>query len=100
MIYLNGDELNDEIKQKQGEITVSLCLKFINNIENIKSMKQIGKETFYPRRTKSSSELDINKTIAEQFNLLRVVDNDRYPAFFVLNKQKYIIKIYKDSSDS
>lgn len=95
IIYLNGDELNDEIKEKQGKVTVSLCLKFIDEIEYIKPQKQSGDETFYPRRTEKSSELEPNKTIAEQFNLLRIVDNDRYPAFFILNGKKYIIKINK-----
>lgn len=94
-IYLNGDELNDEIKEKQGKVTVSLCLKFIDEIEYLKPQSQSGKETFYQRRTEKDSELDPNKTIVEQFNLLRVVDNERYPAFFILNDKKYIIKIHK-----
>jgi methionyl-tRNA formyltransferase len=94
-IYLNGDELNDEIKEKQGKVTVSLCLKFIDEIEHLKPRQQSGDETFYPRRTEKSSELDPNKTIAEQFNLLRIVDNERYPAFFILNGKKYLIKINK-----
>ena len=29
----------------------------------------------------------------EQFNLFRVVDNDRYPAFFELNGSKYYLMI-------
>jgi len=95
VIYLNGDELNNEIKEKQGKMTVSLCLKFVDEINNLKPQKQLGDETFYPKRTKKSNKLDIDKTIAEQFNLLRIVDNDKYPAFFILNNKKYIIKIIK-----
>jgi methionyl-tRNA formyltransferase len=94
-IYLNGDELNDEIKEKQGKVTVSLCLRFIDEIQYLKPQQQSGNETFYPRRTEKDSELDPNKTIVEQFNLLRVVDNERYPAFFIVNDKKYIIKINK-----
>ena len=39
--------------------------------------------------------LDPNKTIVEQFNLLRIVDNDRYPAYFNWLGQDYIMKIEK-----
>ena len=41
------------------------------------------------------SSIDIDKTFREQFNLLRVVDNKRYPAFFYFKNQKYVIKIEK-----
>ena len=41
------------------------------------------------------SLLDFNKTITEQFNLLRVVDNDKYPAFFENQGEKYFLKITK-----
>ena len=55
-----------------------------------------GKGSFYRKRTPEDSELDIDKTIREQFNLLRAVDNNRYPAFFKLNGQKYTLKIFRD----
>ncbi len=57
---------------------------------------QNGDETFFPRRKYKDSELDINKSILEQFNLLRIVDNERYPAFFYINETKYILKIYRE----
>ena len=37
----------------------------------------------------------INKSIKDQFNLLRIVDDERYPAFFEIDGSKYFIKIYK-----
>ena len=40
--------------------------------------------------------LDTNKTIKEQFNLLRISDNKRYPARFKIEGKDYILKIYKD----
>ena len=55
--------------------------------------------TFYRKRTPSDSCLDINKSINEQFNLLRVVDNERYPAFFKKNNIKYVVKIYKEKKN-
>ena len=58
---------------------------------------QEGEETFYNRRNSKDAELDINKTIKEQFNLLRISDNERYPAFFKIEGKKYSLKIYKES---
>ena len=95
-IKLNGSELLPEIKDQQGLKTIDLILEFIKNKTKIQGKIQEGESTFYSKRGPKDSELNIDKTIDEQFNLLRVVDNDKYPAFFEKNGQKYIIKIYKD----
>jgi methionyl-tRNA formyltransferase len=94
-IELNGDELLPEIKHKQGLLTNELIIEFIENIEQIIPIKQTGEATYYPRRNTKDSKLDEKKTIEQQFNLLRVCDNERYPAFFEMFNQKYVIKIYK-----
>ncbi len=95
-INLEGHELNDEIKHQQGLITMKMVNKYIDEFESMRGIPQRGEETFYPRRSQKENELDIDKTISEQFNLLRVVDNERYPAHFYINGKKYIVKIYKD----
>lgn len=94
-ISLNGLELINEIKHLQGEVTIDLITDFIININRIVGREQIGESSFYPRRGEKDSELDINKTILEQFNLLRVCDNERYPAWFEVQGKKFKIKIYK-----
>jgi len=94
-IDLEGHELLPEIKKKQGEKTIELILNFLKNYPNVKGEKQVGESSYYPRRTKKDSELNINKSIAEQFNLLRVCDNERYPAFFVKEGVRYELKITK-----
>lgn len=95
-IHLNGAELIDEIKHLQGEVTIELLMDFIVNIDTVERKEQIGDSTFYPRRGEKDSELDINKSILEQFNLLRVCDNERYPAWFEWQGKKFKIKIYND----
>ena len=95
-INLKGHELNDEIKHQQGLITMKMVKKYIDEFESMKGIPQSGEETFYPRRRQKENELGIDKTISEQFNLLRVVDNERYPAHFYINGRKYIVKIYKN----
>ena len=94
-IILNGSELFDELKQKQGEKTIQMAINYIKNYKEISGKIQFGSETIYKRRRPKDSELDINKSIKDQFNLLRVCSNESYPAFFTLNNQKYIIKIFK-----
>lgn len=95
-IVFEGHELSDEIRHNQTMKVFELVLKFLGSYYHLQPKKQTGKATFYKRRTPKDSELDIDKTIRHQFNLLRVVDNKRYPAFFTHMGCKYIIQIFKD----
>ena len=61
----------------------------------IKSFKQRGKGNFNRLRNSNDSEININKSIKSQFNLLRICDNERYPAFFKYKNKKFILKIFK-----
>ena len=94
-INLKGHELNDEIKHKQGLLTAKMAQNYIDNFETLIGISQEGQETFYPRRKKKDNEIDINEPLRDQFNLLRIVDNERYPAHFYKDGVEYIIKIYK-----
>lgn len=93
-LLLTGYELHDELREKQANFIIKMCLDFYDNYTKYRlPTQQKGKESFYNKRDKSDSLLDINKTIQEQFNLLRIVDNDNYPAYFYKDNKKYIIKI-------
>lgn len=93
-LILTGYELNNELREKQAELITVMSIDFIKNYEKYNTAKkQVGNETFYLKRTKLDSELDINKTIDNQFNLLRIVSNEDYPAYFYKNEKKYKIKI-------
>ncbi|MDO8626800.1 MAG: formyltransferase family protein [Candidatus Magasanikbacteria bacterium] len=94
-LHFAGYELNKELKEAQGRLSIELVKRFVLAYPAITGQRQAGAATFYSRRTPKDSELDVNKTIAEQFNLFRVVDNENYPAFFNHLGHKYIIKIYK-----
>lgn len=94
---LKGYELHDEIRMIQAKETIKLIIKFLNNIHKIKKIKQRGLGNYVRKRTPDDSLLDINKTINEQFNLLRCCDNEKYPAFFYRKKKKYTIKIFRDN---
>lgn len=55
---------------------------------------QRGEPSLYPKRTAKDSELDITKSIESQFDLLRIVSNEEFPAFFYKNGKKFVLKIY------
>lgn len=95
-IVLNGTELEDEWRALQGDKTIEICLKFVDNHNSLSKKSQLGSESFYRRRNPSDSVLDVNKTIIEQFNLLRIVNNKKYPAHFFINNIKYVLTIHKD----
>lgn len=94
-ITLEGHELNKEIRKKQAEKTIDLCLRFLEDYEKLEPKEQKGKESFYKKRNPMDSELDIDNTIRNQFNLLRIVNNNEFPVFFYMSGHKYILKIYK-----
>ena len=55
--------------------------------------------TWYRRRTPEDSRLDPEKTLGEQFDLLRVCDPQRYPAFFEYRGHRYLLRIVKDDHE-
>lgn len=95
VIELKGHELNSEIKELQGQKTIDMVMRFINDYPHVKGEPQRGEGSFYRRRRKEDSELDADKSIAEQFNLLRIVDNERFPAFFHHKNHEYTLKIHR-----
>lgn len=97
-LQLTGTELNEELRKKQADLTIQMCQEFINQYDTFKqTTPQTGSESFYSKRTPQDSELDINKTIKEQFNLLRIVNNNEYPAFFELDGYRYRLTIELDN---
>lgn len=93
-LQLDGYELNEELRDKQANFIIKMCLEFLQDYDRYKvPKKQVGKESFYKKRSSQESELDINKTIKEQFNLLRICSNEEYPAFFNIDGHQFILKI-------
>ena len=92
---LQGHELVDELRDEQARVTIELCQKFVDSYPDIINQAQtpVGDGSVYPKRTASDSALDPLLPISEQFNLLRVVDNQRYPAHFDLHGQRYYLAI-------
>jgi len=96
-LHFKGHELISEMREVLGQSTIGLIKTFVDKYPNLPSIPQIGETTIYPRRRPENSELDIHKSIEDQFNLLRIVDNEQYPAFFNYLGHQYILKIEKKS---
>jgi methionyl-tRNA formyltransferase len=92
---LNGTELVDEWHQLQAEATINLCLQWIDNYQDLinSAHPQTGEASHYHRRRPADSRLNPDRPLAEQFELLRVVDNNRYPAFFEWRGRCYEVEI-------
>jgi methionyl-tRNA formyltransferase len=94
-IELTGTELNPEWRALQARATLKLCREWVQAYPSIRerARPQEGAGSVYARRRPEDSRLDPRKTVAEQFNLLRVVDNENYPAFFDMNGRRYSVRI-------
>lgn len=97
-LRFDGHELNTELRDDLGRMVCTICEDLMAQESPPVGRPQVGEPTWRRRRGPEDSALDPNKTIAEQFDLLRVVDNDRYPAFFDHRGTRYILKISKDES--
>jgi methionyl-tRNA formyltransferase len=98
--FLEGHELLDEINEKLFDTEIFLMTYAVEQTNKIKPTPQVGVAGDYmKKRTPKDSEIDPEKNIAEQFDLLRTVDFDRYPAFFYYRGYKYKIKIEKFSNE-
>ena len=69
----------------------------IQNYGRVRPQVQVGidQATYFPRRTPVDSQINANKSIAEQFDLIRVCDPNRFPAYFEHLGQRYTLKIEK-----
>ncbi len=99
IVYIPKDKLFSELKNIQFNINTGLIQKFLRHL-NIykkppKSIISKKKVSYYRKRKPKDSEIDIYKNIKNQFNLLRIVDNDNYPAFFKIYGKKFYLKIFK-----
>lgn len=94
---VESHELWNEINEKLFLIELELMDYAVRNVNNIIPYEQsnVIEPTYYPRRKPSDSMLDSSKSIESQFNLIRVCDPERFPAYFYLNGYKYSLTLEK-----
>lgn len=100
VIQLNGRELFDDINDLLFTAELNLIEWACLNHETCYPIAQSTSNSSYHRkRVPIDSELNIHDSIENQFNLLRVCDPRRFPAFFYKDGQKYNIRIDKDEKE-
>ena len=93
---LEGHELYNEINEKLFETELALMDFALKNSTIINPIPQPkANSSYFKRRKSEDSELDPQKTIAEQFDLMRVADPNRFPLFFTFRGHKYKIFLQK-----
>ena len=96
-LYFEGHELLDEINDALFKVEAKLMDYAVDRLYDVQPRQQgDGMGSYYPRRSPEESRIDPNKSIAEQFDLLRVADSVRSPAFFEYFGCKYVIRLEKD----
>lgn len=95
--HLEGHELADEINALLFRAELELMDFAVDQFGFLAPRPQdIREPTYtYRRRTPDDSRIDPDKTLAEQFDLLRVADPRRFPAYFDLHGYRYYISITK-----
>jgi len=90
--------LFDEINELVFNAELELMDFAIKNFDNIIPVEQSNIETIpWSKRSKKDSLIDINKTLIEQFDLLRVCDPKRFPAYFFKDGVRFNILIEKSN---
>jgi methionyl-tRNA formyltransferase len=70
----------------------------VANAGHVKPEPQDDRQpSYFRRRIPEDSRLDPSQSIAAQFDLLRVADPDRFPAFFDFRGHRYFVRISKRS---
>lgn len=96
-LHFDGTELLSKLRSAQAVAAIGLCRNLVAEYPAsvLRGRPQVGPDTSYRRRTPSDSALDPDVPLAEQFHLLRVVDNERYPATLELRGGKYRVFIQR-----
>lgn len=92
-VKLEGFELYDEINEMIFAAELELMTWALDHFTRIAPEPQQGEPTYYRKRTAEDSRIDPARPLLESFNLLRVADPIRYPAFFELDGRKFRIRI-------
>jgi methionyl-tRNA formyltransferase len=87
----------DEINELLFSAEIKLIDFAVREFDTVSPKVQdiVTEPTFYPRRTPDNSKLDPEKSITSQFDLIRVCDPVRFPAFFELYGKKYKLTLEK-----
>lgn len=83
-----------EINTILFDAELSLMSAVLNNVEVfVPTLQSTDSPTYHRKRTPRDSEIDVTKSIESQFDLLRVCDPNRFPAYTYCRGRKFLIKL-------
>lgn len=82
-----------EINARLFDTQIELMSWALQNCDRDAPTQQQGTPSYYRRRTPADSEIDPRKPLVDSFDLLRLADPERYPAYFNLHDRKFRITI-------
>lgn len=90
-IHIPKHALWNEINAHLFAAEIELIDFAVNEFEQVQPITQDDsiEPSYYLRRTPADSQIDTSKSIASQFDRIRVCDPNRFPAFFELHGKKY-----------
>lgn len=94
------DALYDEINDILFDTESRLMDYAVANFDTIEPTEQKGEPSYHVKRTPKNSQLDIDKSLRQQFDLLRVCDTERFPAFFNIHGYRYEITLKKTDGEN
>lgn len=87
------DEINEQLFSAEIAL-IDLAVKEFDTIIPVEQNQNI-EPTYFPRRKPVDSKIDPELSIATQFDLIRVSDPIRFPAYFYLHGHKYKLILEK-----
>lgn len=93
--------LHDEINRVLFKAESDLMSFAVENFSTARPSPQNAsiEPSYYSKRSPEHSEIDPNKSLLSQFDLLRVCDPVRYPAYFKLHGCRYKIVLEKEDDE-
>lgn len=92
-IPLKGNEIYSEVNELLFDAELQLMTWAVLNCDSASPHVQSGAPSFFRKRTPEDSRIDPSSSIEDCFDLLRIVDPDRYPAFFEHRGRRFRIRI-------
>ena len=76
-----------------ADATIDLMTWAVAHCDSATPHDQQGEPSYYRRRTPEDSEIAPSATFEQAFDLLRVADEDRYPAFIRMRGKRYRVRL-------
>jgi methionyl-tRNA formyltransferase len=95
--FVDASDTYEDVDAKSFEAQAKLIEWAVEHTQEALEQRQPqkGKPSNHRKRTPKDSQLDTSKSIDEQWNLLRICNPNRYPAYIVKNGWKYYVNLHK-----